>query len=665
MSFKNTFIVILSFIITSCGGGGGGGGISPSVPSIIVSLTASDNAVSVGDSITISWTSSNSTSCSASGAWTGTKGTSGSETVTLTSSGTKSFSLSCSGTGSTSGSASTSVNVGYAIAIGKLIHSENSDEELFIDTNSDFIKNDNEKSVITSSDGSFELRSNSQIEADCLKQYPIVSLDGLKFSADINYFVDKNITPYTSILSDVYGNNYVSYVGYENSGSDCGALNLYMLENTNKYLRYTLFPRIEKYDGYEISDLFKEITIDTQRNNDIIKFQTSAKSIADSIKADLETAISSLGYLNTEVISHSELDTSSYRIFLNTSSYPNPSTDTSPTATSIDNVAAKAGVRIRASVPSSDFMPGWDLEAIYDTWDVKISNNGEILSDISGCYLNFSNLCKQTPTLLNATAYGQFELYEIYHKDTARGKEKIYKEERVVDSETGYCQEWDNHQISSENSDRFLIQRIREYRGDGYFYDLDCPTYDASGRGYQHIELFPNGTSFFVEVWDNYGTYLPNSNEIIIDNYDDTSPLPEQIPQDAVDTMILFGGVYDNSSGLEDLSANSNPFNIFLAMYYGDLRGLSDYQLLPSLNNGVDLYIETTYIDNKIGYMFVEFDTYLITCETPTQSFETTFYESDHVNKLNRCITSLLDKDNVTDAYEVRNRSPYRGIIDE
>ncbi len=663
MRFKNTLFLFLSLsLIVACGGGGGGGGSSS--PSIGVTLSASDNAISVGESVTITWSSSNSTSCSASGAWSGSKSTSGSETVSFDSSGTKSFSLSCSGSGS-SGSANTSVNVGYPIAIGKLINSDSSDVELFIDTNSDFIKNDNEKSVTTSSDGSYELRSNSQSEADCLKKYPIVSLDGSKFSMDINYSSDKNITPFTSILSDVYGNDYDSFIGYENSDSNCGALNSYMLERTNMYLKYVIFPRIETYDGFEILDLYKQITIDTQRNDDIIKFQTSAQSIADTMKSELDDAISGLGYSNSEVIAHSELDTSSYRIFLNTSSYPNPSTDTSPAATSIDNVATKAGVRIRASIPSSDFMPGWDLEAIYDTWDVKISNNGEILSDISGCYLNFSNLCKQPASLLNGISYGQFDLFEIYHKDTTRGKEKIYKEEKVIDAETGYCQEWDNQQISSEHSDRFLIQRIREYRGNGYFSDLDCPTYDAAGRGYQHIELFPNGTSFFVEVWDNYGTYIPSNTEIIIDNYDDTDPLPDQIPQDSVDAMILFGGVYNNSSALENLSTDPNPFNIFLAMYYGDLLGISDYQVLPTLNRNVEFYMQTNYIDNKPGYMFVEFDTYAITCRTPTQSIDSSFYDSDHVDKLNLCINSLLDKDTVTEANDVRNNSPYRGIIDE
>ncbi|MEK7538862.1 MAG: hypothetical protein AAB552_03410 [Patescibacteria group bacterium] len=55
---------------------GGGGGTTPTV-----SLSATPTSVTSGSSATLSWTSTNATSCTASGAWSGVKGTSGSQTT--------------------------------------------------------------------------------------------------------------------------------------------------------------------------------------------------------------------------------------------------------------------------------------------------------------------------------------------------------------------------------------------------------------------------------------------------------------------------------------------------------------------------------------------------------------------------------------------------------
>jgi hypothetical protein len=74
--------------------GGGGGGLVPTV-----SLSASPAAISSGSSSTLSWNSSNATSCSASGAWSGTKATSGSQSVSPAS--TSTYNLSCTGSGGT------------------------------------------------------------------------------------------------------------------------------------------------------------------------------------------------------------------------------------------------------------------------------------------------------------------------------------------------------------------------------------------------------------------------------------------------------------------------------------------------------------------------------------------------------------------------------------
>jgi uncharacterized protein DUF4038/collagenase-like protein with putative collagen-binding domain len=98
-------VALLSlFLLADCGGGGGGG--APPVPT--VSLVASPAPVSNGSSSTLTWSSTNATTCTASGAWSGAKATSGSEPTGILHTTPGNFSLSCTGPG---GSASASAQV--------------------------------------------------------------------------------------------------------------------------------------------------------------------------------------------------------------------------------------------------------------------------------------------------------------------------------------------------------------------------------------------------------------------------------------------------------------------------------------------------------------------------------------------------------------------------
>ncbi|HCY17918.1 MAG: hypothetical protein UR62_C0012G0039 [Candidatus Nomurabacteria bacterium GW2011_GWF2_35_12] len=92
------------------GGGGGGGGSTPTpTPAPTISISTNSTSVSYNNSATLTWSATNATSCTANGAWSGTKATSGTEsTGSLTS--TKIYTLTCSGVGgSTSNSAAVTV----------------------------------------------------------------------------------------------------------------------------------------------------------------------------------------------------------------------------------------------------------------------------------------------------------------------------------------------------------------------------------------------------------------------------------------------------------------------------------------------------------------------------------------------------------------------------
>lgn len=102
-------------VLAACGGGGGGGlgdgggGGGGSNPAPTVSLSASLNSIASGQTVTLTWSSSNATSCTASGGWSGARATSGTEaTPALTAATT--FTLTCTGSGGSS-SASTTVSI--------------------------------------------------------------------------------------------------------------------------------------------------------------------------------------------------------------------------------------------------------------------------------------------------------------------------------------------------------------------------------------------------------------------------------------------------------------------------------------------------------------------------------------------------------------------------
>ena len=113
----------LIILLASCGGGGGGGSegsnnssytpstpSTPSTTSVTTSLEISSGKGYLGDTFTLTWSSDNATSCTASNAWTASSDISGSATVTPDSAGLLTFEISCSGDGG-SDSASVSIQV--------------------------------------------------------------------------------------------------------------------------------------------------------------------------------------------------------------------------------------------------------------------------------------------------------------------------------------------------------------------------------------------------------------------------------------------------------------------------------------------------------------------------------------------------------------------------
>lgn len=92
--------IALALLLSACGGGGGGSDSSnaddgnTSTPAT-VSISANPTTVMVEEATTITWSSANASSCTASGAWSGDKSLSGSESVVMNDFGEQNFILTC------------------------------------------------------------------------------------------------------------------------------------------------------------------------------------------------------------------------------------------------------------------------------------------------------------------------------------------------------------------------------------------------------------------------------------------------------------------------------------------------------------------------------------------------------------------------------------------
>ena len=148
-------LVIFAFLV-GCGGGGGGGSspTSPTTPAPTVNLSAEPTSVLLENTSTLTWSSNNATSCSAS--WTSQTGISGSELVTITTAGNNSFSISCSGAGG-SGSASVTVE-GYRETDGVVVDGYISGAEVCIDEDESWTCDASENSTTSDNEGKFTIR---------------------------------------------------------------------------------------------------------------------------------------------------------------------------------------------------------------------------------------------------------------------------------------------------------------------------------------------------------------------------------------------------------------------------------------------------------------------------------------------------------------------------
>ena len=96
-------VAFAALTLEACGGGGGGGN-NPPAPPPTVTISVNPTTITVGQSATLTWSSTQAVSCAASGSgWSGNQQLSGSATESPTAGGAVTYTLTCTGAATTGG----------------------------------------------------------------------------------------------------------------------------------------------------------------------------------------------------------------------------------------------------------------------------------------------------------------------------------------------------------------------------------------------------------------------------------------------------------------------------------------------------------------------------------------------------------------------------------
>jgi hypothetical protein len=307
-NIKKVYILASLLILSSCGGGGGGGAVAQAIAAAISSFTSSSSSVLLGGSVDISWASTNATSCTASGSWTGTKATSGSETVTISSAGNNTFTISCTGEG---GSSSRSQSIeGYRNIAGITLDGYISGASVFVDTDSDYIMDSDETSTTSGSDGSFTIKyeNGALISLGGQDVDTLTQLDNFQIIRDLSGYSSDNfmITPVTSVAHFMPSQNIYNTLGLDstidintadpvaNKGDGAGYDMLYEKGNQLTVLAYSLQNMANnlKTTTDSTADYFKAISeeINTEHTATSAAVNIEKKAFIEKVLDNLVTA---------------------------------------------------------------------------------------------------------------------------------------------------------------------------------------------------------------------------------------------------------------------------------------------------------------------------------------------------------------------------------------
>ena len=294
---SNLFNFLIIFFLVSCGGGGGG---SSPIPTI--TLSVSQSSVPLDSEVTINWSSQNTSSCQASGSWSGAKSTSGSELVTITLIGNNNFGISCSGDG---GSQSSNVVVeGYRQLLGVTVDGYIRGAEIFIDENSNFIHDTSEYNTTSENNGEFKIRFNdgNLISYGGIDLDSGILLDNLMLVHSLQGFTDfKVISPLTTVsaffldptlvknsLGIDSSINIFTFDPVANKGD--GSINDYVYEK-NSQLTVIALSLSKLINSIRIDDQEDPVAISTRDAFNLIANEVESLFLQNDQKVDIESKL--------------------------------------------------------------------------------------------------------------------------------------------------------------------------------------------------------------------------------------------------------------------------------------------------------------------------------------------------------------------------------------
>jgi hypothetical protein len=274
----NIFIISSVFLIASCGGGGGGG--SAAVAPLLAAISSFVSSISsspINGTVDLTWSSSNATSCTASGGWIGSKATSGTESVTISTNGDNTFNLRCTGEGGNSGLSSLTIE-GYKTISGVSVDGYISNASIFVDKNDNFTLDSDESDTTSGTNGDFTIRyDNGSLVSlggtDLDTQNSLANL--LLMNALSGYTETLVVTPVTSVASFICTNTSVACSG---TGATINAL----LGIDSSININTLDPVANKGDG-GINDYLYE------KGNQITALAYALQNISNDLNTSSDT----------------------------------------------------------------------------------------------------------------------------------------------------------------------------------------------------------------------------------------------------------------------------------------------------------------------------------------------------------------------------------------
>ena len=296
---RHIYLPVALLILASCGGGGGGGGgeaPTPPTPPPGISFSATPTSVLLNNTSTFSWSTTNATSCTASGSnnWIGTKGTSGTEDVSIDIAGNTVFTLSCSGAG---GTRNASVTVeGYRQTDGVVVDGYISGADVFIDENANFIADTSENATTSDNDGKFTIKyaNGSLVSIGGTDLDSQTLLDNLLITHKLNGYSDfKAITPVTSVGAFMeVGSNLNNALGIDSS-IDIGVTDPVALKGDGGIYDY-LYEKGNQLTvlAYALQNITNDLNTTTETTQDYFKAiaeEVEKEFNETSLKVDIET----------------------------------------------------------------------------------------------------------------------------------------------------------------------------------------------------------------------------------------------------------------------------------------------------------------------------------------------------------------------------------------